>query len=387
MQHLGRLGDDPLEDAAVDPGHRQHAGRAAAVEQLEQSPARGRTTRAARRASKRISVAAAASRSGERARSRRSAEAGAQVLGGEVHAAALGVLAHVAQDVRQLHRHAEVVGESSARAVAAVAAAEDRQAQAADRCRRPGGSRRPARRTSRTRCRARPSRRRRSGRSSASTGRSKRRRRRPARPITGSWRSPAPQRRSSQAPLARRGAASLSRGERVAVADVVDAAGERVHGAHRLALVARQQPDAVVEVRRRAAGDLLAVGGSAATVAPWRSSCRRMRAPHGERPLSASARSVARRSAGRGLEAPARARRSARRRSRRARRGRRRRTPATANRGRPRSVRTSGAPRRSSSSVARDLEGEQRAQRSRRRGRASAASVAGRSADGPRAGM
>ncbi len=35
----------------------------------------------------------------------------AQVLGGQVHAAVLGVLAHVAQDVRQLQRHAEIVGE------------------------------------------------------------------------------------------------------------------------------------------------------------------------------------------------------------------------------------------------------------------------------------
>ncbi len=34
-----------------------------------------------------------------------------QVLGGQVDAPVRGVLAHVAQDVRQLQRHAEVVGE------------------------------------------------------------------------------------------------------------------------------------------------------------------------------------------------------------------------------------------------------------------------------------
>ena len=59
---------------------------------------------------------------------------------------------------------------------------------------------------------------------------------------------------------ARARAPAAARPDRVAVvADVVDAAGERVHGAHRLALEARQQPDAVVEVRGLAARDLLAL--------------------------------------------------------------------------------------------------------------------------------
>ena len=44
-----------------------------------------------------------------------------------------------------------------------------------------------------------------------------------------------------------------------AVADVVDAPRERVHGAHRRAPVGGQQPDAVVEVRGRRARDALAL--------------------------------------------------------------------------------------------------------------------------------
>ena len=61
----------------------------------------------------------------------------AQILGGQVDAPVLGVLAHVAQDVRELQRHAEIVGEPFAPATRSVARrvaqAEDRQAQPADR--------------------------------------------------------------------------------------------------------------------------------------------------------------------------------------------------------------------------------------------------------------
>ena len=117
-------------------------------------------------ASKRISSALISRRR------RRHAEA-PQVLGREVHPAAVVVLAHVAQDVGQLHRHAEVVGQRRV-PVRARRRGEDRQAQAADRAGHVAGSRRRARRRSRTGCRARRARRRRSAGSSASSGRSKR---------------------------------------------------------------------------------------------------------------------------------------------------------------------------------------------------------------------
>ncbi len=61
----------------------------------------------ARSASKRISSALISGRL-------RASEP-AQVLGGQVDAAVLVVLAHVAQDVRQLHRDAEVVGQPRVR--------------------------------------------------------------------------------------------------------------------------------------------------------------------------------------------------------------------------------------------------------------------------------
>jgi len=51
----------------------------------------------------------------------------------------------------------------------------------------------------------------------------------------------------------------LGLGREVAVTDVVDAAGERVHGRQRAALIARQQPDAVGEVPGLLPGDLLAL--------------------------------------------------------------------------------------------------------------------------------
>ncbi len=57
-----------------------------------------------------------------------------QLLGRQVHAPALPILAYVAEDVRQLHCDAEVVGESRTRAPGGLSAvAEDRQAQPTDR--------------------------------------------------------------------------------------------------------------------------------------------------------------------------------------------------------------------------------------------------------------
>ena len=128
---------DALEQPAVDAGHRQHAGGAAPVEQrrelmprsnhccarvrLESAPARhassaARSPRGAPPSPPPSPRAAACASAASRSAAPRvvavaeQAEA-PQVLGRQVHAAVLGVLAHVAQDVRQLHRHAEIVGE------------------------------------------------------------------------------------------------------------------------------------------------------------------------------------------------------------------------------------------------------------------------------------
>ena len=85
--------------------------RQAAVEPL----LRARAPRSARAASQRLARALVGER---REHLRRVACAvggdhaeAPQILGGQVDAADLGVLAHVAQDVRQLQRDAEVVGE------------------------------------------------------------------------------------------------------------------------------------------------------------------------------------------------------------------------------------------------------------------------------------
>ncbi len=64
---------------------------------------------------------------------RRRAAEPLEILVRQVHASVLVVLADVAQDIGQLHRDAEVVGQ--ARVLADVAAGEDRQAQPSDRAR------------------------------------------------------------------------------------------------------------------------------------------------------------------------------------------------------------------------------------------------------------
>src|SRR5581483_2392492 len=104
-------------------------------------------------------------------------------------------------------------------------------------------------------------------------------------------------------------------GGEVAVADVVDAPRERVDGAHRLALGAREQADAVVEVRRLAAGDLLAAAVGVVD----------LDGRHGGAHLSALPNSRTKLVPSSALRPPAT-------------------KPATAIRARPRSVRTSGAP-------------------------------------------
>ena len=154
-----RVSLDALQQPPVDARHRQHARGAAPVEHRRERIPRSNHSRA-RSPSKRTSAASrsalglatspvGAARASARehlsacwrtslcvgAEPRQHAEA-PQVLGGQVHAPVLGVLAHVAQDVRQLQRDAEFVGESFGlrrRRRSPAAQAEDRQAHAPDR--------------------------------------------------------------------------------------------------------------------------------------------------------------------------------------------------------------------------------------------------------------
>ena len=159
-----------------------------------------------------------------------------------------------------------------------------------------------------------------------------------------------------RSPLQQR-AASPPRLER-AVADVVDAPRERVHRAHRPAPLARQQADAVVEVRRLRARDRLAVRVGALDRRPWRSSRHDARAPAGPCASARASRRPRPARGGAGEHVVAGAARS--RPGRRARRrGTRRRRAARARAAAP----ISGAPASSSSRARADLEGEQRAHR------------------------
>ena len=106
-KHHRRVFLDPVEDAAVDARHGEHAGAAARIEQLDQleSPckpfpvARGleanQLCQRVRRRRRQVAFAAQAT----------------EILGGQVHPSVPEVLRHVPEDVRELERHAEVVGE------------------------------------------------------------------------------------------------------------------------------------------------------------------------------------------------------------------------------------------------------------------------------------
>src|ERR1700729_1820322 len=119
----------------------------------------------------------------------------------------------------------------------------------------------------------------------------------------------------------------------ISVADVVDTAGERVHGAHSLALGPGQQADTVIEIRCLSARDLLA--------APRR--VFDLQGRDGHRPIAARTNKVAnRRRPGRSPGSPASySSRSSARRPPATR-------PATARRGRGGGGRASGAPPASS---------------------------------------
>ena len=145
------------QQAVVDPRHRPHAGGAAAVQQRHQlHPAlepllrpvgleahqRAQLHRARR--AEPLGAPPATGRAGERGQprrqlgereSRRPGPKRRRSSRGQVHPAVLGVLAHVPQDVRELQRDAEVVGQrlGARRAVGGRPRAEDRQAHAADR--------------------------------------------------------------------------------------------------------------------------------------------------------------------------------------------------------------------------------------------------------------
>ena len=103
-RHRRRVELDAAEQAVVDARHRADAGTAAAVEQRQQSEARGRTTRRP--------VAPRTHQPGDRGRPpvevRRAADR-AGVVGRQVDAARCPGPRHVAQDVRQLQGDAEVV--------------------------------------------------------------------------------------------------------------------------------------------------------------------------------------------------------------------------------------------------------------------------------------
>ena len=173
----------------------------------------------------------------------------------------------------------------------APAVAEDREAQPADRAGDRGSSR-PARRRSRTRwCRARRARRPRSAARARRAAASSAVARAPARPAPGrAIRAVVVVEPREPSRAARAAPAAAASSVVTVVADVVDPPRERVHGAHRLALGARQQADAVVEVGGLVARDLLALPvGSARSRARGRSSARAADLEH------ASTRAAARR--------------------------------------------------------------------------------------------
>src|SRR5262249_1680963 len=121
-----RLGGDPLQQAAVLPGHREDTGGAAAVEQRHEAEA---VTKPAESA-----LGLEGDDELERAvefAARPLAAESLEVLAGEVHAPDRGVLCDVAQDVADLERNAEIVGQRRARP--AVGAVEDAEREPADR--------------------------------------------------------------------------------------------------------------------------------------------------------------------------------------------------------------------------------------------------------------
>ena len=207
------------------------AGRAAAA-----AAAPRRTSSAARAADSRTSRTSGGVRVGAtspRGVSRSSHPEPVEVLGGQVDPAVAEVLAHVAQDVGLLQRDAERVG--AAGTPPGRVGCRTRRGRAGRSTRRRSGSSRPGRRRSsyaapRTSI-STPS----TSSSKASSGIGNRRRASASAASTGSSLSSSactcvPERRE---PL------HLLLGRQVAVADVVDAPGEGVDGAHRPALLRR----------------------------------------------------------------------------------------------------------------------------------------------------
>ncbi len=263
--HQRRVGGDALQQLAVDAGHR----RAACARCAGRGPSS--SSQAAVVATPRPG-GLEADQLGQRAvlgvevavgqHPDVAAEQG-EVLLGQVDAADAVVLAHVAQDVGQLQRDAEIVGDSGVLGepvgarVRAKSGAKTPKRQPADRARHAPavghevveGVVRPAR--------ARPSRSRRRARRRRRAGWAAGARRRRARGATGSsgWRSGAvAAARASGEQLA------LAPGGQVAVADVVDPPCHRVDRRQRGALGFGQQPDAPGEVARLLAGDAFALG-------------------------------------------------------------------------------------------------------------------------------
>ena len=129
MQDERRLGGDPLEQAAVLAGHREHAGGAAAVEQGNELEAAVGASPRPRSASKAISSSTGPSKSRRRASTPKRSRSSA----GRYSAPGGGVLADVAQDVPDLQRDAEVVRERGAGGP--VGAVEDAEREPPDRAR------------------------------------------------------------------------------------------------------------------------------------------------------------------------------------------------------------------------------------------------------------
>ena len=215
----------------------------------------------ARAASKRITSASAPS-CGSRVPSGSVASFAAeqrQVLLGQVDPAVAEVLADVAQDVGQLQRDAEGVGESLRRASRArrERPVRTRRATAGRSNRRRSGSTRPARRASRS-CGRRTS----ISQPSTSSPNASQRDRQPAGRVGEGDQHRivrVPSAARSPPPRASREQRQLLLGRQRAVADVVDAPGHRVHRRQRGALGRGQQPDAPGEVARLLAGDPLAL--------------------------------------------------------------------------------------------------------------------------------
>jgi hypothetical protein len=174
----------------------------------------------------------------------------------------LVVLAHVAQDVRELHGHAEVVGQRSMSVP--ISCGEDGQAQPADRSGHiaavhhelveglvPGVAHVELHAVDQELERV-------ERQVEAPVGICQRNRHRIPGRRSGARGAVGAVRDSGQACPLRRKRGKLRRPRVVAIADVVHPACERVHRAHRQALFPWQQTDPVVEVRRGHTGDLLA---------------------------------------------------------------------------------------------------------------------------------